>query len=133
MSNESDHSSIHHVVLPSGKHVEVMLGKPPSPSPEGPRKGLHVCSACDSGLVQPLSWKEAGPAHWEVTLRCPECSACATTVRSHAAVEALDAELDRGIEVLMAALGQISRANREDEIARFGAALRADLLLPEDF
>lgn len=129
MNHEPNHPSVRRVVLPSGKTIEVLLVAPASPQ----RAGLHVCPTCGSRLVHPLSWQAAGPAHWEVTLRCPECYGCTTGVHSQAAVEALDAELDHGAEVLLADLADLSRSNMEDEIARFVAALQADLVLPEDF
>lgn len=134
MSHQPDHSRVRRVVLPSGKTIEVMAfeqvpARPASPS----ASGLHVCPTCASELVHPIAWSEHGPEHWEVTLRCPECHGRTTGVHHESLVEALDVELDQGTEALLADLRHLAAANFEDDIARFVAALQADLLLPEDF
>jgi hypothetical protein len=67
--------SVKRVVLPSGKTIEVVLlgsgegEQPPveterQPSvhpPAEPRQDLHVCESCESELVYPVEWEEAGP------------------------------------------------------------------------
>ncbi len=134
MSHQPDHPSSRRVVLSSGKTIEVTLfERAPARPMSSSATGLHVCPTCASELVHPLAWGEHGRDHWEVTLRCPECYGCTTGVHDQAAVDALDAELDRGTGVLVADLRRLFEANTEDEIARFVAALQADLLLPEDF
>ena len=134
MSHQPDHPDLRRVVLPSGKTVEVRLfEQAPARPASASATGLHVCPTCASPLVHPIDWSEHGPEHWEVTLRCPECYGCTTDVHHESLVEALDVELDEGTEALLADLRQLIAANFEDEIARFVAALRADLVLPEDF
>jgi len=134
MSHQPDHPNSRRVVLPSGKTIEVTLFEQAPARPASfSATGLHVCPTCASELVHPIAWGEHGPDHWEVTLRCPECYGCTTGVHDQAAVEALDAELDRGTGALVADLRRLFEANKEDEIARFVAVLQADLLLPEDF
>ena len=134
MSHQPDHSAVRRVVLPSGKTVEVMVfEQAAAPLASTSATGLHVCPTCASQLVHPTAWSEHGPEHWEVTLRCPECYGRTTGVHHESLVEALDVELDQGTEALMTDLRYLAAANFEDEIARFVAALQADLLLPEDF
>ena len=134
MSHQPDHSSVRRVVLPSGKTIEVtVFEQAPARLARPSATGLHVCPACASDLVHPIAWSEHGPEHWEVTLRCPECDWCTSGVHHQTVVEALDVELDKGTEALMADLRHLAAANLEDEIARFVAALQTDLLLPEDF
>ncbi|MDQ3607453.1 MAG: hypothetical protein M3459_00905 [Actinomycetota bacterium] len=134
MSHQPDHPSVRRVVLPSGKTIEVMFFEQAPARPVSfSATGLHVCPTCASELVHPVAWSEHGSEHWEVTLRCPECYGCTTGVHHQTVVEALDAELDRGTDALVADLRRLVEANTEDEIVRFVAALRADLLLPEDF
>lgn len=94
---------------------------------------LHICPDCTSELVHPIAWDEAGPAHWDVTLRCPECEWIGDGVFDEQAVERLDEALDRGTETLVHDLQRLMRANMEDEIDRFVAALAAGAILPEDF
>ncbi|HEV2820037.1 MAG TPA: hypothetical protein VGW11_05980 [Solirubrobacteraceae bacterium] len=134
MSHQPDHFGVRRVVLPSGKTVEVtFFQKSPARPASASANGLHVCPTCASKLVHPIDWREHGPEHWEVTLRCPECYGRTTGVHHESLVEALDVELDQGTEALLADLRHLMAANFEDEIARFAAALEADLVLPEDF
>jgi hypothetical protein len=117
------------VVLPSGKTIEVVSFDDPSPAADD----LHVCRACRSDLVYPVEWEEAGPAHWEVSLRCPNCEWHGAGLYEQAVVERFDEELDRGTEAVVRDLRQLMRANMEDEVERFAAALHAGHVLPEDF
>lgn len=133
MSHQPDHSGVRRVVLPSGKTIEVQLFEQPAWPESSSPTGLHLCPTCASELVHPVAWTEHGPEHWEVTLRCPECYGHRTAVHHETLVEALDVELDHGADALLADLRRLAKANFEDEITRFVAALQADLLLPEDF
>ena len=139
----SEHPDSRHyvrrVVLPSGKTIEVVYFEEHPDVAAAPAQlddiqgDLHVCGACESQLVYPVEWDEAGATHWEVTLRCPNCEWCGTGVFSQNVVEAFDEELDRGTESLVSDLRRLMQANMEEEIDRFVAALDADALLPEDF
>ena len=76
MAHDSHNNQhVRRIVLPSGKAIDVVYfdeaARPTAlPLIDG---DLHVCDACGSHLVYPLEWEEAGPRHWEVTLRCPDC------------------------------------------------------------
>jgi hypothetical protein len=128
---------VRRVVLPSGKIIEVVYfgeettaaHRPPSETVED----LHVCGTCDSELVYPVDWEEAGDTHWEVTLRCPNCEWNGTGVFEQDIVERFDEELDRGTEALVRDLKNLMQANMEDEIERFVSALAAGHIVPEDF
>jgi len=137
---------VRRVVLPSGKTIEVVYFEehpavtgtaapdPVVPTPaDGQATDLHVCGSCNSDLVYPLEWEEAGATHWEVMLRCPNCEWCGTGVFEQSAVERFDEELDRGTESLVGDLRRLMAANMEEEIERFVNALDVDALLPEDF
>jgi hypothetical protein len=143
MSQHPDHQHhIRRVVLPSGKTIEVVYFedrlprtgelRPLSGEPGAP-VDLHVCAQCDGELVYPTEWQEAGPTHWEVTLRCPSCEWSDTGVHAQELVERFDEELDRGTEALVRDLKRLMTANMEDEIERFITALENDHVLPEDF
>ena len=148
MSQNSDNRHyVRRVVLPSGKTIEVVyfeehpevMGtaapqttQPPTIEPSD-HADLHICASCNSHLVYPLEWEEAGATHWEVTLRCPNCEWCGTGVFEQSLVEQFDEELDRGTESLVGDLRRLMAANMEEEIERFVSALNADALLPEDF
>ncbi len=145
MSQRPDHHHhVRRVVLPSGKTIEVVYfeneptGQPPRPvapvrhdAPD--TSELHVCGSCDSELVYPVEWEEAGATHWEVALRCPNCEWSGTGVYEQQVVERFDEELDRGTEALVRDLKRLMQANMEDEIERFVTALEGNHVLPEDF
>jgi hypothetical protein len=141
MSPEADNRHyVRRVVLPSGKTIEVVYfdENPALDAIEHPRVteggvDLHVCGSCDSDLVFPVEWDEAGATHWEVTLRCPNCEWTGTGVFDQGVVERFDEELDRGTEALVRDLKRMMHANMEDEIERFVLALEGDHILPDDF
>jgi hypothetical protein len=143
--HEEQIEHVKRVVLPSGKTIEVvyfkeaeeLLGRmapPTEPLPTAePDQDLHVCLNCDSRLVNPVEWEEAGPDSWRVLLGCPDCDVHREGVFSQAAVEAFDEELDRGADALVRDYKRLMRANLAEEIDRFAEALEADAILPEDF
>ena len=137
---------VRRVVLPSGKTIEVVyfddqMIDAPVGEPGVGRDGfmnetvqdLHVCGACESDLVYPTEWDEAGTTHWEVSLRCPNCEWNGTGIFQQELVERFDEALDRGTEALVRDLKRLMHANMEEEIDRFVQALDHDLILPEDF
>jgi hypothetical protein len=130
------------VTLPSGKTIEVVYftddvhqteaEAPAHPQPER-QQDLHVCVECDSGLVYPVQWEEAGPENWSVLLHCPNCDVFREGVFTQDNVELFDEELDRGADVLARDYKRLMRANMAEEIDRFVGALTAGAILPEDF
>jgi hypothetical protein len=139
--------SVKRVVLPSGKTIEVVLlgpaeglqppaeadrKAPEHPSAE-PHQDLHVCIGCESDLVYPVEWEEAGAENWSVLLHCPNCDLHREGVFCQDTVEAFDEELDRGADVLAGDYKRLMRANMAEEIERFVGALNAGAILPEDF
>ena len=132
---------VRRVVLPSGKTIEVvyfddvhdLVPVPVQPAHPEVDDDLHVCGSCDSELVYPVEWEEAGETHWEVTLRCPNCEWSGSGVYEQDVVERFDEELDRGTEALVRDLKRMMHANMEDEIERFVSALEGDHIVPEDF
>jgi hypothetical protein len=144
MSERPDNThDVKRVVLPSGKTIEIVYfadaGEPAGPSALGPSSlpappaDLHVCPRCESRLVYPLGWEEAGPECWSLELRCPNCEWYGEGTFQQPVVERLDEELDHGTQVLVRDLKQLMQANMEEEVERFIAALRADAILPYDF
>ncbi len=94
---------------------------------------LHVCPSCNSDLVYPTDWAPASERQWHVALRCPECEWTGGGCYRQEVVDRLDEALDRGTESVLDDLNVLVRANMEDQIERFAAALYADQILPEDF
>jgi len=123
------------VTLPSGKSIEVLYfgDQVVEPTTAPGDQPLHLCVDCESSLVYPTDWQEAGPDHWEVELRCPNCEWRGTGVFSQNVVEAFDDELDRGIDVLLGDYRALVNSNMEDEIERFAKALEVGAILPADF
>ena len=144
MSMESQGENTHfvkRVVLPSGKTIEVVYFRHSDPAdtpdtqhpPAEPHQDLNVCLDCDSRLVYPVEWEEAGSEDWAVLLQCPNCQTCRAGVFTQETVELFDEHLDRGADALARDYKRLMRANMSDEIDRFAAALQADAILPEDF
>jgi hypothetical protein len=133
MSHPADHPT-RRVVLPNGVSVDVLFvqGDGDDAAVATPTQ-LHVCPACASELVTPVAWEEAGHAHWDVTLHCPNCDWSGGGIFGEDAVERFDEQLDRGTEALVRDLQRLMRANMEDQIDRFAAALAADAVWPMDF
>ena len=130
------------VTLPSGKTIEVVYFAdegfvPESDAPAHPpaetHQDLHMCVECDSELVYPVQWEEAGPENWSVLLHCPNCDVFREGVFTQENVELFDEELDRGADALARDYKRLMRANMADEIDRFVGALDAGAILPEDF
>jgi hypothetical protein len=142
-SNGEQTHFVKRVVLPSGKTIEVVYfreGDARQPQPQAPQhppaephQDLHVCVECESELVYPVTWEEAGVENWSVLLHCPNCEVYREGVFSQDTVEAFDEELDRGADALARDYKRLMRANMAEEIERFAGALRADAILPEDF
>ncbi len=139
-SNEEQTHFTKRVTLPSGKTIEVVYfaeeaadsQASPRPAPE-PVQDLHVCVECDSELVYPIQWEEAGAENWSVLLHCPNCDVFREGVFTQDNVELFDEELDRGADALARDYKRLMRANMADEIERFAGALAVDAILPEDF
>jgi hypothetical protein len=130
------------VTLPSGKTIEVVYftdevhpdgPDAPTHAPAEQQQDLHVCVECDSELVYPVQWEEAGPENWSVLLHCPNCDVFREGVFTQDNVELFDEELDRGADALARDYKRLMRANMADEIDRFLGALEAGAILPEDF
>ena len=153
-SPQPDHKQyVRKVTLPSGKTIEVISFEDVPPTPADAVAGaenvagaapadeaaaavvadLHVCPSCNSHLVYPTAWQEAGRTSWEVSLRCPNCEWTHTDVFGEDEIQRFDETLDLGTEALVADLRKLTRANMEDDVARFVAAISAGFVLPEDF
>jgi hypothetical protein len=136
MDQTPDHSSsnqshsVHRIVLPSGRKIEVVRFHEDHATD---RRPLHICPDCSSSLVQPVYWSEASEDHWELLLSCPNCEWNAEGIYSQAEVEELEDRLEEGLADMLGDLQRLAQANMADEIDRFVQALDANLILPEDF
>ena len=80
-----------------------------------------------------MDWSPAAGRRWIVELRCPECEWTGGGTYSQKVVDRFDEVLDDGTEALLEDLNRLSRANMEDLVDVFVAALTSDFILPEDF
>jgi hypothetical protein len=131
MDGSAPHHSVHRIVLPSGRKIEVVRFEDESKGVE--TRPLHVCPSCRCELVQPLTWSETEDERWELELGCPNCEWSTEGVFDQGAVEDLEEHLDEGLAAMLADLHRLTQANMVEEVDRFVAALHADLILPEDF
>jgi hypothetical protein len=96
--------------------------------------GLHVCPECESRLVQPTCWEQAGDrGHWRLWRRCPECSWECDAVHGEREIDDFDEELDLGTQALNNVLKALERENMQHVAKMFAAALQADLITADDF
>jgi hypothetical protein len=113
---------------PAGDGPEAAAG-----AAERTEQALQVCPRCASDLVFPIGWAPAGRESWSVELRCPGCEWIGGGVYDQDTVDRFDRALDAGTEQLLGDLNLLARANMEEQVRRFVAALDADHILPEDF
>ena len=131
MEKGTNHHSVHRIVLPSGRKIEVVRFHEGDAETEC--RPLHICPECNSPLVQPNSWSEVDDTHWELVLSCPNCDWSTEGVYAQSEVEDLEDHLEEGLSDMLADLQRLAQANMADEVDRFIAALDANLILPEDF
>jgi hypothetical protein len=142
--NDTTNDAVRQVTLPSGRTIEIVyLDETPAPAEVQVQPGdaahaeaavdLTVCGACACTFVQPVDWEEAGPRHWRLELRCPNCESRGTVVVEDEVVDHYDLVLERGSAELARSLHEVVESSIEDEVTRLRTALERDLILPEDF
>jgi hypothetical protein len=106
------------------------------PSPNRTKQGidLHICPGCDSYLVQPTCWEQAGDRdHWHVWRRCPECEWLGDGLHDEDEIDAFDEQLDLGAHELADELRALEHSNMAAMADTFIAALAVDLIAADDF
>lgn len=95
---------------------------------------LHVCPACSSALVQPVTWQQDGDRRaWLVSRRCPECGWTGESLHNEVEIDAFDEQLDLGAQELADQLRSMEHANMSDSADSFIGALHRDLIGADDF
>src|ERR687891_55640 len=87
--------------------------------------GAHVCRLCTLPLVQPQDAERTG-RDWLVQLYCPSCGWSGEELLDQGQMDHLDEAVDGGFAMLAAALAQVTRANMQEYVERFTAALAAE-------
>jgi hypothetical protein len=123
---------VRRIKLPSGRSIEVVRFSDNDAAADRVRS-LHVCPKCDSELVQPVRWSEAAGGAWELVLECPNCAWSESGTFDRRQVEQLEEQLDDGLARMLDDLRRLAQVNMSEDVERFVSALRADLVLPEDF
>jgi hypothetical protein len=101
---------------------------------ERPEADLQTCPACRRPFVVPAAVVDVvGHDRYVVELTCTNCPWSEVAVHEEAALEDLDRRLERSVAAMQAAAEIVEIAAELERIDRFAAALRADLVLPEDF
>ena len=131
MEGRAHHHSVHRIVLPSGRKIEVVRFH--EEATKRPYRPLHICRQCGADLVQPLSWAETEDEQWQLELLCPNCGLITEGTYTQAEVEELEDRLEEGLSEMLADLHRLAQANMSDEVERFVTALEANVILPEDF
>jgi hypothetical protein len=131
VEEQGNHHSVHRIVLPSGRKIEVV--RFPEAGSDAHCPPLHVCGNCHAPLVQPVCWAETDDERWELELMCPNCEWTSTGIYTQAEVEELEDRLEEGLSEMLADLQRLAQANMSEEIDRFVSALGVDMILPEDF
>lgn len=131
MEGHAHHHSVHRIVLPSGRKIEVVRFH--EDGVKQAYRPLHICRQCGAPLVQPVSWAETEDEHWQLELMCPNCGLTTSGTFTQAEVEELEDRLEEGLSEMLADLHRLAQANMTDEVERFVSALEANVILPEDF
>ena len=132
MDQRANHHSVHRIVLPSGRRIEVVRFHDDGTGVES--RPLHICPECrlpagaTALLVGGRGRSLGAPAELSqlrVEHREDLCS--------QSEVEEPEDRLEDGLSDLLNDLHRLAQANMADEIDRFVTALAAGLILPEDF
>jgi hypothetical protein len=103
------------------------------PEPINEQQAAHICRTCGSSLVQPIDWVHVKAQRWQVSMRCPECSAAYDLALEQEDVNEFSYQLEHGFQCLLEAIEHLDHQAFADECQTFIAAVWADAVLPMDF
>jgi hypothetical protein len=83
--------------------------------------------------MNPVRWHDLDESTWWIRLRCGACGYVREVEASNEEARRLDADLDRGLNEIAAALARLDRAEMAAMSDAFSAALERDLVGPDDF
>ena len=98
-----------------------------------PDADLTICRSCGADCVIPTEWMQQPDSNWWMYLRCGSCGASREVVVPDSAAQRHDADLDRGMHEIAAALERLERGQRAEQADALATALRLDLLAGTDF
>jgi hypothetical protein len=91
------------------------------------------CPSCGWDLVNPVSWNDVDESTWWMRLRCGACGFVREVETSNEEAQRFDADLDRGLAAIAAAVAKLDRVEMAAVSDAFSVALERDLLTPDDF
>lgn len=91
------------------------------------------CPSCGLSLMNPVSWHDVDESTWWMRLRCGACGFVREAKASNEEAQQLDADLDRGLAAIAAAVAKLDRVEMAAVSDAFSVALERDLLSPDDF
>jgi uncharacterized Zn finger protein len=94
---------------------------------------LVDCERCGSDVVNPVSWEQLDETCWWIRLRCGECGFVREVKASDEEAKRFDAELDRGVREIAAAVARIDRKQMIAECDALRVALQQGLISADDF
>jgi hypothetical protein len=98
-----------------------------------PGSGLGQCCLCRADAVVPVDWDELDDERWHMLLRCAECETYRDVVVTDDVAKRYEADLQRGMAEIAAALERSDRARMASEVRAFVTALERDLIDAADF
>jgi hypothetical protein len=95
---------------------------------------LHICDACARDFIVPVSVVDLiDHDRCIVELACTNCGTASLGVHDDRSLMELDRHLDHAQRQMLEAIEVLEVADELERIDRFVRALRADVILPEDF
>ena len=94
---------------------------------------LVHCPSCRSDFMNPVRWHELDESTWWMRLRCGACGLVREVEASNEQADQLDADLDRGLAVIAAAVAELDRVEMAVVSDAFAQALERDLVTADDF
>jgi hypothetical protein len=94
---------------------------------------LIDCTSCGSDVVNPVRWRALDDSTWWVRLRCGACGVVREVEATNDEAARLDADLDRGVTEIAAAVARLDRAEMASVSDALRAGLERDLIGPDDF
>jgi hypothetical protein len=94
---------------------------------------LVYCPSCGLDLMNPVRWHELDESTWWMRLRCGGCGFVRLVDASNEQANQLDADLDRGLAVIAAAVTELERVEMAAVSDAFAEALERDLVTADDF
>ena len=88
------------------------------------------CPSCGVDLMNPVSWHDVDESTWWMRLRCGACGSVREVEASNEEAQRLDADLDRGLATIAAAVSKLDRVEMAADRMRSRWLSNATSLVP---